>query len=146
MLDPAPTTTIDPSLARGILEERIAATALKPEMVVLSFHNTDYQIHLLPIGDIEPGFGGKVVGTIRGEARRVDECGTGGRYVEPVIGRPRRVQGRIIGIDGAKGTILVDAGIPMHFRLTAPGQTTGDFEVGQFVTFGVARGATFEQA
>ena len=148
MLHPAPTTKIDPKLARGTLEEIHAETATKPAYIVASFHNTDYRTHLEPLGGITPELkarlGKRLVGTVRAEAKRVDTCGTGGRYFEPVLGRPRRVQGVIIAADNSANTITVNAGIPITARLTDPRQRAAEFEEGQFVTFAVLRGATFE--
>ena len=42
------------------------------------------------------------------EAKRIDVVTTGGRYVEPVYGRPRRVQGTVIAIED--GAVVVNAG------------------------------------
>jgi len=144
MLHPAPTNKIDPKLARGTLVETIDATATKPAFAVINFHNTSYKTHLEPAGEITAKPGKTITGTIRAKAKRIDVCTTGGRFVDPIMGRPRRVQGSIIAIDD--GCIVVSAGMPIHCQPTAPGQSTGDFEVGQFVCFSVERGATFEEA
>jgi len=62
--------------------------------------------------------------------------------VEPVAGRPRRVQGMVVGIDGDR--VVVDAGMPIHCRPTDARQKAADFQPGDFVSFDVHRGATFE--
>jgi len=72
--------------------------------------------------------------------------GTGGRYVEPVYGRPRRVQGSVIAIDQANNAVVVDATIPIHCTPTDPRQKATDFQPGQFVSFDVLEGATFTPA
>lgn len=145
MIKPSPTGTIDPTLARGTLLERIAQTATKPAYIVLGFANTDYQMHLLPEGEITGEVGKRIIGTIHAKARRVDVCGTGGRYAEPVYGRPRRVQGAVVSIDGPTNTLVVEAGMPIHCELTDQRQKAGDFTVGDVVTFDVLDGATFRQ-
>ena len=63
-----------------------------------------------------------------------------------MIGRPRRVQGRIVETDTARNTITVDAAAPFVCRLTDHRQRASDFEPGQFVSFDVLSGSTFEQA
>jgi len=148
MIDPAPTTKIPPSTARGVLASRMPETATKPAMVVLTFYNTQYELHLLPVGDVvspaNAPEGKRVEGSIRADAKRVDVVTSGGRYVEPVHGRPRRVQGSIVATDNTKNTITVNAGVPIECRLTDRRQSAAQFEVGQFVSFDVMRGATFE--
>lgn len=145
MIKPSPTGTIDPTHARGTLLEELPQTATKPERVVLGFPNTDYQLHLLPDGEVTGEVGKRIVGTIHARARRVDVCGTGGRYVEPVYGRPRRVQGAVLAIDESSNTLVVSAGMPIHCQLTDERQKAGEFEVGDVVTFDVLDGATFKQ-
>src|SRR4051812_311150 len=96
MITPAPTTKIDPSLARGTLTEIVAPTATKPGYIKVSFPNTSYELHLLPTGPINAPGGKKISGPIHARPRRIDETKTGGRFVEPVFGRPRRIQGTIL--------------------------------------------------
>lgn len=146
MITPAPTTKIDPALARGVLVEVVPATATKPEFVKITFPNTSYEIHLLPTAPIATAPGKRIIGTIRAKCRRIDVVGTGGRYVEPVYGRPRRVQGSVIAIDQANNAVVVDATIPIHCTPTDPRQKATDFQPGQFVSFDVLEGATFTPA
>jgi hypothetical protein len=145
MLHPAPTSKIDPSLARGLLEAVHPETATKPAYAVLTFHNTSYRLHVLPVGPITAEPGKRIIGIIRADAKRVDKVSSGGRYVEPVFGRPRRVQGRVIATDNTAGTITVNAGVPICCRLTDERQRATEFEPGDFVSFDVLRGASFEQ-
>jgi len=143
MLTPAPTTPIDPKLARGVYEGEIPATEMKPAMVNISVPNTSYQFHLVPKGSVRGETGKRIIGMIHATARRIDEVKTGGRYVEPVYGRPRRVQGRVVGVSGE--AVVIDAGVPIHCTPTDPRQKAGDFKAGQFVSCDVLEGATFEQ-
>jgi hypothetical protein len=75
----------------------------------------------------------------------VDVITAGGRFIEPVFGRPRRVQGRIIGGDVRGNTLTVLAAVPVTVKLMS-NQKAGSFAVGQQVSFDVEPGATFEQA
>ncbi|MGP1271786.1 MAG: hypothetical protein ACTS22_00475 [Phycisphaerales bacterium] len=144
MLTPAPTSVIDPKLARGVLEETHEATATKPAYIVVGFPNTSYRVHLEPVGEIRATVGKRIVGTIRAEAKRIDIVTTGGRYVEPVFGRPRRVQGTVVAVH--EGAVVVNAGMPIHCLPTDPRQKAEQFAPGRFVSFDVLRGATFQQA
>lgn len=146
MIYPAPTNAIDPALARGTLEEIVPATATHPAYLKLAVPNTSYSLHLQPVGPMPGGdrIGKRLIGTIRAKARRIDVVGTGGRYVEPVFGRPRRVQGTIVRVTG--DAIVVDAGVAIHCTPQDARQKASDFEVGQLVTFAVLDGATIEIA
>jgi hypothetical protein len=142
MITPSPTTKIDPSLARGTLTEVVAATATKAGFVKVSFPNTSYELHLAPAAPVRTEPGKKVLGVIRAKARRIDTVETGGRYVEPVFGRPRRVQGTVISVGDS---VLVNAGVPIHLTPTDPRQKLSDFQPGQFISCDVMDGATFEE-
>jgi hypothetical protein len=150
MLDPAPTTKLDPTLTRGTLAEVRPATATQPAFVVLTIPNTDYRLHLCPHADdlarFEGREGTKVVGIIRVPAKRLDICGTGGRFVEPCFGRPRRVQGMVRAVLKPENVVVVGAanGLSLHLTPTAPGQTAAQFAEGDFLTCGVLDGASFE--
>ena len=104
---------------------------------------TDYALELAidPEAVIEPG--GMVTGEIRVEAARIDTIKTGGRYIEPLAGPPRRVAGRVIEPDPHANVIVVDAGpFPVVCTPSHP-QRSKDFEHGQLVTMGVRPGAVF---
>ncbi|MEZ6193902.1 MAG: hypothetical protein R3C45_21875 [Phycisphaerales bacterium] len=126
-------------IATGVLAEK------SPEKLVLAVPGTDYRLHLIPQGGIDAGPNERVSGIIRAHARRVDVISAGGRFIEPVFGRPRRVQGRIIGGDPKANTLTVLASVPVTVTLL-PNQQAGKFAIGQQVSFDVEPGATFEQA
>jgi hypothetical protein len=135
MINPAPTSKIDPAIARGNL---ISADAAQ---VVLSFPNTNYQLHLVPATPINLERGKRILGTIALQAKRIDTVGTGGEFIEPVYGRPRRVQGTVIRVQNS--SIVIDAGVPIHATLTDPRQAVDQFQPGQLVSFDALPGATF---
>jgi hypothetical protein len=126
-------------IATGVLAEK------SPEKLVLAVPGSDYRLHLVPDGAIDAGINDRISGTISASARRVDVIKAGGRYIEPVFGRPRRVQGRIIGGDVKANTLTVLASVPVTVALM-PNQKAGKFAVGQMVSFDVEPGARFEQA
>lgn len=128
-----------PGTARGLLAEA------SDERIILSVPGTSYQIHLGVYQRPSTQVGKPIVGTIRAQARRIDVVRTGGRYIEPVYGRPRRVQGAVIAVDQGQQTVTVDAGVPMVCKVDA-GQRAEQFKVGDFVSFDVLPGAAFTPA
>lgn len=131
-------TTAGIASQQGVAYGRIEE--VRGDVIVLSIPGTDYRLHLVASGAGQAG--DRVHGQIHANAKRVDVVPSGGKYVEPVFGRPRRVQGRVIGADPATNSILVDAAVPVYARLM-PHQTLAQFAIGQMVSFDVERGATF---
>jgi len=144
MITPSPTSKIDPGLVRGVLNAVVPAAGNKPAHIILSIPNTSYELHLIPTAPVSAAIGKRLIGTIRAQARRIDVVGTGGQYVEPVMGRPRRVQGTVLRAEA--GAVVVDAGVPVHVIPTDSRQNAEQFPVGQLVSFDVLAGATFTQA
>ena len=143
MLHPAPTSKNDPAQARGTLAEQGPAPATTPAYAVITFDNTSYRTHLVPTDEITSPVGKRIIGTIQARARRVDLVSTGGRYVEPVFGRPRRIQGAVLAHFEDTNTILVYAGMPIHCELTDTRQRPADFPLGEIVSFDTMAGASF---
>lgn len=116
-----------------------------PALVELSFANTNYRVRLEVQGAFKAAVGSRVLGVIHANVQRVDVVRTGGAYLEPVYGRPRRLQGRVIGSDAHDNVLVIDGPVPMHCHLTDRRQRAADFEPGVMVTCGVQDGASFEQ-
>lgn len=113
--------------------------------IVLRIPETDYRLHLVVQAPLEAKPGERVTGTIHCHAKRVDVVPSGGRFVEPVYGRPRRIQGRIIGGDVQANTLHLHAGVPVVAQLM-PAQQAADFKIGQMACFDVEAGAQFTPA
>ena len=110
--------------------------------VVIAVPETSYRLELVALKPLDTPIGKKVAGTIRVNARRVDVVRTGGRYVEPVFGRPRRVQGRVIAVDAGTNTLTVNAGVAVHLKLDRL-QRADQFREDELVSCDVMPGATF---
>jgi hypothetical protein len=143
MIHPAPTTRIDPTLARGELLDVVQPTATIPGYIVFGIPNSSYQVHLVATSPIDVQPGGRLIGVIAARARRIDVVKTGGKFLEPVFGRPRRVQGRVVAVDGTRNVVVVDTTVPVHITPADQRQKATDFEVGQMVGFDAYDGATF---
>jgi hypothetical protein len=144
MITPSPTTKLDPGLARGVFNGSAAATATTPAHIVLSIPNTSYELYLAPNGEIRAEVGKRLVGTIRARSRRIDKVQTGGRYIEPVFGKARRIQGTVIGEAG--GALIVNATVPFHITCGDARQKPGDFEIGDMVALDLPEWPTFTPA
>lgn len=140
-----PTSSITKFTSKGICEGMVPATATKPGYMVFALPGTAYKVHLAhdPAYMAKPG--SRIKGVITADARRVDRVGAGGRYVEPVFGKPRRVQGTLVGVDAAANTITVECGggtvpgfeHPMHVtaKLLDARQKATDFALGELLAF-----------
>lgn len=136
MLSPAETIRKDARLAEG----RLAGQ--EDGFITLAIPGTDYRLKLAVHAPLDAAPGAKIRGEIRARARRVDAAPSGGCYIEPVIGRPRRVQGRVAQLLPERNALLVHAGLPVDLQLTEA-QRAGDFAPGQIVTTDVEPGAEF---
>ena len=126
----------DQTMAFGLLLDQ------RDGMIVLGLPGTEYQLHLKLAGAALLPKNQMVRGRIRALAMRVDKVAGGGRFIEPLYGRPRRLQGRIIAASSQANTITVQCPCPVECQLTAD-QQASSFDVGHWVSFDVQRGATF---
>lgn len=130
------TTTAWPTVTGNLLEK-------SPGHIVLGLLGTDYRLHLRISHPLKTNPPHRITGKIQAKAMRVDVIQSGGRYIEPVFGRPRRIQGRIMGGYPQTNSIHVQCGAAVICQLMPP-QKIGDFAAGQLVSFDIERGATFE--
>lgn len=133
---PETTTQRSPNHVRGVLLES------SDDRIVIEIPDSSYQIHLKVYQPLSTPVGKRVVGTIRANARRITVTKTGGRYIEPVYGRPRNIQGAIVATDPSEQTVTIHAGAPIVCKLPKS-QRAEQFSVGDFVTSALEPGATF---
>jgi hypothetical protein len=74
--------------------------------------------------------GARVRGTILAPAWKVDCVDLGGNYVEPLAGRPRRMQGAILAVNAAANELTVQVGYEVTVKLPDKYRAT-DYQVGQ---------------
>ena len=151
-MTPPTATQSNPAIARGIFRELVPATATKPGYMIFELPGSSYQLHLIPTTEVDAIPGKRIRGVITCKGRRVDQMAPGGRFIEPLFGRPRRVQGIVIAINpdrnalvvNAAGAIAVDGlSLPIVVELTRPDQQARDFAIGTMVGCDVMDGATF---
>jgi len=135
----APSNPTTPPVVSGVVD------AVGDGWVQLKVPGSDYRLRLVPLEGRSYAVGDKLSGVIRAQALRMDVIPAGGRYIEPVQGRPRRVQGRVIGGSVSANEVYVKAGPSVVVTPMAP-QRAGDFAIGQMVSFDVREGSTIEPA
>lgn len=135
----APGSPTSPPVVSGEIE------AIGDGWVQVKLPSTDYRLRLVPKAGLSLAKGDKIDGLVRVEALRMMVIPAGGRYIEPVQGRPRRVQGRVIGGNVQRNEVYVKAGPSVVVTPMAP-QRAGDFAIGQMVSFDVRDGSTLEPA
>lgn len=135
---PERTTPVD-DLARVVLED------VSPLDVVVSVPGTSYRLALSPAEDtaaLRSLTGKRVRGRIEGRALRLHRADAGGRFIEPVDGQPRILQGMVEAIDEANNRVLLRAVVPMWLTVHA-GQSASAFRPGELLNGYVESGMRF---
>jgi hypothetical protein len=117
----------------------------KPDTVVIGLPGTEYRLHLVTASPISAPLNKPIRGTVYARVRRVDRLPSGGKFIEPLFGRPRRIHGRISAIDADHNTITIQGPVPMICELTVDPRA-GAFAEGDLVGCDIERGARFEIA
>ena len=126
------------STARGVVE------SVSDRTLVLSIPGTNYRLHLEADAagrDLTDLVGRRITGRIEARALRVHKARGGGRFIEPIDGHPRIVQGTVESIDPAQRRVLVDVAVPMWVTLL-DNQSPEQLAPGDLVNFYVKSGAT----
>lgn len=124
---------------------RAILVAQREHEVDLTFPGADYRLTLKTYQPVSTPIGKRVVGIIQARARRIDSVRTGGSYVEPIYGQPRRIQGEVLDTDTSARTITVHAGAAPFVCTVGAGQKTDAFKPGDFVALDVLEGTSFSQ-
>ena len=116
-------------------------------MVVFSPENTTYEMQLEIEGPTKNlKIGVWMEGHIIVNARKVLTVGSGGNFVAPIFGPPRKIQGRIRYIDEEQ--MVVQAGVPIIVKLPHDSAcfelAHGQLAVGKMVNVDVLPGVVFE--
>jgi hypothetical protein len=133
----APSSPTIPPVVSGVVDE------VHAEWIQVRVPGTNYRLRLVPAEGLSVAVGDKIEGVIRAQALRMDVIPAGGRFIEPVQGRPRRVQGRIVGGNVDRNEVYIKAGPGVVVTPMAP-QRASDFSIGQIVSFDVREGSTIE--
>ena len=107
--------------------------SLTDNLITLGLPNANYKstFHLNSTTPFQPG--DRITGTIHAPAWKLDRVDLGGNYVEPLYGRPRRMQGTILSVNAAVNELTVKVGYEVTVKLPEkynaadylPGQRVG---------------------
>ena len=113
--------------------------------IELGVPGTDYRLSLIPAAPIAAQVGKRVRGRIEGRALRLHIAAAGGRFIEPLAGAPRIVQGTVAAVDAAGRRLLLDVCVPIWITLDGD-RSTDAFTIGTLVNFYMESGARFTPA
>ena len=82
---------------------------------------------------------------IEARALKLHRASAGGRFIEPVHGRPRIVQGTVYEVDLARDRLLMDVVVPMWVTVetAVTGQAASEFSQGDLLNFYVESDISF---
>ena len=104
--------------------------AVEGDQAVFQPLDTNYAHQLDFVGDAGVA-GRRVSGAIGVNARKVYSVSSGGNFVQPILGTPRIIQGRVLGLEG--NTLYVKAGAVFAVELPS-GKDTIDLDAGAIAT------------
>lgn len=133
----SPTTVSD--LARGRIQ------AVRDGRINLALPGTDYVLDLSIADSRNFADGQRFKGRIAGQALRMFATAGGGAFIEPAVGEPRIVAGRVLTVDVARRRILIEAVVPMWLDFDDR-QPAEQFVVGELVNCYVASGISITPA
>ena len=102
------------------------------DQVTVVVPGTNYRSTFKYAGAAPLQVGQRVNAVVHAPTRKIEVVSDGGNYVEPLFGRPRRMQGRVVEQHATTSELLVQAGYPVRVKLPH-GQTVADFPVGSRV-------------
>ena len=111
-------------------------------LISLKVPGTNYCNSFVLKGD-SPTAGSRIRGTIHAPAWKLDIVELGGNYVEPLFGRPRRMQGTILSVNPASNELTVQVGYEVTVRLPEK-YRAADYHVGDRVGWDNIDIPTFE--
>ena len=99
----------DTTAADGPAVARVRLLGRTDQAITIGIRGTSYQITVRPTAPIAAEIGKRIRGVIRAPVWKLDRVsGGGGAYIEPVYGKPRRVQGYVIGATAEGNGVIVD--------------------------------------
>jgi len=114
-------------------------------LITLRINGYNYAHTFALAGGLPPALAprARVRGTIRASAWKVDRVELGGNYVEPLVGRPRRMQGAILSVNAPAHELTVQVGYEAIVKLPDKYKAS-DYHVGQRIGWDNLRLPTFQ--
>ena len=112
------------------------------QRLVLAPSGNSYEIALHPVGVVSMKSGQRINGRIEAEALKIHPADGGGIFIEPLVGEPRVVAGRVVSVDADAGRVVLESVLPITLAIPAESDLL-HCGVGRFVNCYVRSGATF---
>ncbi|MGC9260305.1 MAG: hypothetical protein ACP5I8_09570 [Phycisphaerae bacterium] len=106
--------------------------SIENDLLTLKAPNANYRNTFKCSSAGDTAVGRRITGEIHAAARKIEAVSQGGNYVEPLFGRPRRMQGLVLRQNPGNNLLLVQTGYKVTVRLP-PQQTAADYPVGSRV-------------
>lgn len=113
--------------------------------VTLRVPNANYRNTFKLAGNITLSPGQRVSGTIHAQAWKAEAVALGGNYVEPLLGRPRRMQGTVLAVNEAANELTLHVGYDVVVKLPER-YKAGNYAIGSRVGFDNLEIPTFTPA
>jgi hypothetical protein len=134
------TAEIRSKSAKGMLVSADAGTILWRPL------DTSYEHQLEFAGDLSSQIGRHVRGRVKVRGRKVYSVSSGGNFVQPILGTPRIIQGRVLALEG--NVLFVKAGAVFAVELPTGKDTidlaSGGVSINSMVNVVAWPGAAFE--
>lgn len=78
------------------------------DKIILGLRGAKYQLHLKPLSQVTAHHHTRIKGIIRADVWKVDFVSKGGAYIEPIYGKPRRIQGTTLAHLEDENSIIID--------------------------------------
>lgn len=102
------------------------------DLVTLKTPNANYRNTFKCATAADMVVGKRVTGTVHAPGRKIEAVSEGGNYVEPLFGRPRRMQGLVLRQNIADNSLLVQTAYDVTVQLPSD-QQAADFPAGSRV-------------
>jgi hypothetical protein len=97
---------------------KFVVTAITGDLITLKTPHTNYETTLRLASTSTPPTVGQIVrGNVHAPAWKIDVVSDGGNYIEPLLGRPRRMQGEIRAVLAASNSLTVHVGFDVTVQL-----------------------------
>ena len=106
--------------------------SIENDLVTLKTPNANYRNTFRCSSAADLVVGKRISGSIHAPARKIEAVSQGGNYVEPLFGRPRRMQGLVLKLNAAENSLLVQTAYETHVQLP-PHQQATDYPPGSRV-------------
>lgn len=116
----------------GVSTMKFIVERIENDLVTLKTPNANYRNTFKCSSAADLIVGKRVAGSVHAPARKIEAVSQGGNYVEPLFGRPRRMQGLVLRQNAMDNSLIVRTAYETTVRLP-PQQQASDYPMGSRV-------------